>query len=235
MDAGNPLDPSTTQALIVRWSGAGHTVGAATGAFARLYSTPVSVLAGHEIDMRLAVLSALPGRALVRELSLGRLPSHHSPRLVAFEAALPKPYVVLNIGARTVEKRLSAETYAQIAEQMGDATVLTYGPQEESLAREVSRRVPRAQLAPPTSLADLVHVMSSAAAVVSCDTGPMHVAVAARVPTCGIFVSTDPARYGYSAPPHSVIDAREDPPGAWLPRLVQWLAGLTRTGSRGKA
>ncbi len=234
IDAGNPLDPSTTHALIVRWSGATHTVGAAHGPFARLYSAPVPIEAGPEIDMRVGLLAAIPGDTVIRALSLGRLPVASSPRLAAFAAQLSRPYAVLNIGARTVKKRLPAGVYAQIADTVRHAVVLTYGPAEEVLAREVASRVPRSLLAPPTALADLVHLMSGAMAVISCDTGPMHVAVATGKPTCGIFVSTDPARYGYGTPPHCAIDARRGPPSAWLPLVSQWLGGLTEAGSRSR-
>jgi ADP-heptose:LPS heptosyltransferase len=84
--------------------------------------------------------------------------------------------------------------------------------------------VPEAELAPPTGLTDLADLMHCARAVVSCDTGPMHLAVAVGTPTCGVFVSTDPSRYGYAEAPNLVLDVRSAPLD--VGPVEQWLRGL---------
>ena len=80
-----------------------------------------------------------------------------------------------------------------------------------------------AVLAPPTDLSTLAALMAAARVVITCDTGPMHLAVAVGTPTCGLFVSTDPARYGYSEKPHCAVDARDGVGERTLAALSRWL------------
>ncbi len=221
LDAANPTDPSATQAILVRLSGARHLVGYDHGPWSGLFSAPVvaSALGEHEIDMRLALLVPLPGEALERRPGLV-LPQSQKP------PAVPAPYAVLNAGARLADKRLDAEAYARVARALaagGDSVLVAYGPSEAQLAREIVERAPGTQLAPPTGLLELGALFAAARRVVSCDTGPMHLAVAVGVPTCGLFVSTEPRRYGYSAAPHASIDTRGREVEAWMPELERWL------------
>lgn len=225
LDAANPTDPSFTQSLIARFAGSRYSVGPAHGAFERLYTSPVSIAPeGHEIDLRLQLMRALPGSAMVRLPKLGALePASASAR--AFVDGVGD-YTVLNLGARIREKWLSPDTYAELARAVRDSgrtPVLTWGPVEKELAGAVQKLAADAVLAPPTNLADLAHVLRNAKAVVTCDTGPMHIAVAVGTPTCAIFVSTDPKRYGYAEAPHLAVDSRD---ADWRERVVAWLKGL---------
>jgi heptosyltransferase III len=230
IDAANPTDPSTTQVILTRLSGAKHTVGVDLPGFGRLFTAPVALAdaAAHEIDLRLALLAPVPGDAMSRRMRLDKLPAlgvASAPiRFLASPGAEHR--VVVNLGARLSEKRLTAETYAAIAEAIEARlarVIFTYGPREAALAERVSRLCPGALLAPPTTLVELGHVFKASRAVVTCDTGPMHLAVAVGVPTCGIFVSTEPARYGHADAPHLVVDARSRAPEIWLADLVAWL------------
>jgi heptosyltransferase-3 len=224
LDAANPTDPSFTQALITRFSGAKHTVGPARGPFERLYSAPAAIADSgttHEIDLRLQLLESVPGNLAIRDTSLGSLgsPSPDVSKLITVAG----DYGVVNLGARIREKWLAIEDYALLARAIiehGLSCVLTWGAQEKDLAKAIQERVPDAHLAPPTDLVDLAAILRSARCVVTCDTGPMHVAVAVGAPTCAIFVSTDPARYGYHIPPHASVDRREP---AWRTRVISWM------------
>lgn len=225
IDAANPTDPSFTQALITRLAGARYSVGPAHGAFERLYTTPVRIAnAGHEIDLRLQLADALPGTELTRAPSLG--PQGAPSEAVRSFVETLRTYIVVNLGARLREKWLPPQTYAELAEairESGRTAVLTWGPAELELARAVQQLAPCAVLAPPTNLADLAYVLERAHAVVTCDTGPMHIAVATGTPTCAIFVSTDPARYGYDNAPHRAVDSRNP---HWQTDVFAWLRGL---------
>ncbi|MBC7794470.1 MAG: glycosyltransferase family 9 protein [Clostridia bacterium] len=226
IDASNPTDPSFTQALITRFAGARYSVGPAQGAFERLYTSPVAISnEGHEIDLRLQLARDLPGGPTLTHAPTLGSQGEPSSTVRQFVKALPT-FVVLNLGARIKEKWLAPETYAELAEAVmkrGFACVLTWGPVEKALATQTLQRTPGAKLAPPTNLADLAYVLRNAKAVVTCDTGPMHIAVAVGTPTCAIFVSTDPARYGYDSPPHRAVESR-DP--AWRVRVFAWLETL---------
>lgn len=223
IDAANPTDPSFTQALVTRFSGGQSTIGSAHGNFNRLYSAPATIRddgATHEIDLRLQLLAPVPGDGVVRATSLDLGPPSEPVRQFITESGR---YGVLNLGARIREKWLSTEEYTALANAMADqrlACVLTWGPQEHDLAMAVRAASRNARMAPPTNLADLAAIMKAAICVVTCDTGPMHVAVAVGAPTCAIFVSTEPGRYGYAAPPNmSLTRASTD----WLGNVIAWL------------
>jgi heptosyltransferase-3 len=220
MDLSNPTDPSATQAILTRLSGARHTVGADRPGFGRLYSAPVRIDAQlrHEVALRLQLLAPLPGAGRVEALSVAPLPVPPGSPVSAFVDGLAAtPYALCNLGARLPEKRLSPATYAALAREALEAgllPVLAYGPAERGLAEATAAQVPEARLAPPSTVPELALLMRHARAVISCDTGPMHLAVACGTPTCAIFVSTDPARYGHPHPPHLILDARTAPPAA---------------------
>ena len=230
IDASNPTDPSVTHGLVVRLSAARHTIGAQRPGFGRFFSCPVSIPCGlkHEIDLRLALLSPLLERRHHRLPRLGCCPRVPSQSGVGrWLAQVPRPFGVVNVGARVLHKRLDASGYAHLLQAMwrrGLTPVLTFGPHERSLAEEAVVGCPTAALAPPTSVLELAAIFSAATVVISCDTGPMHLSVATATPTLGIFVSTSPQRYGYDQSPHGIIDARNaDGVHAWLPQVACYL------------
>lgn len=226
IEASNPTDPSFTQAIMVRLSGAKHTIGPAHGNFAALFTSPAVIRddgATHEIDLRLQLLQGLPG-PLVRTPVIGNI-GEPAKKVAELTHELPT-YVVINLGARLAEKTLKAADYAALAKAVCDrglACVLTWGAPELVLAEETRRLEPRAVIAPATNLSSLAFVMRNAKAVISCDTGPMHIAVAVGTPTCAIFVSTEPKRYGYHDAPHLTVDSRDS---RWLTDVIAWLNAL---------
>lgn len=228
IDASNPTDPSLTQAILVALSGARFTIGSEARGYGSFFSHRVAADAEHEIDLRLQLLSPLPGDAVIRAPSLST--ARASARMAeAFEnESSTGAYSVLNLGARLAEKQLSVEDYANVALAMGalGTVVLTWGPKERAIAEAVSARCPDALVAPPTTLEELSTVFQRAKAVVSCDTGPMHLSVALGTPTLGIFVATEPARFGYAELPHRVVDAREERRGLTA-EVERWLAERT--------
>ena len=229
IDAGNPVGPSTTQTMVVWLAGASHTIGAERRDGARLFSqtVPIPPELKHEIDLRLQLLRVIPNIKLIRTVSIA--PRQKCQSREDLIKGLPTPFILLNIGARLPEKRLSASEYAQIATTLKATqkpVLLTYGPTEEHLAKEVAQRT-NVHLAPPTSLEALSELMNEAEAVVSCDTGPMHIAVAVGTPTFGIFVSTDPERFGYNATPHRSLDAQSGWKQSFLPEITDWIHKIT--------
>jgi heptosyltransferase III len=218
IDAGNPTDPSLTQVLLARIVAVKHSIGPACQHFAKLYTVPVTIKThGHEIDLRLQLLQPLGVST----------PDRHMQIDICEPAPVwLKPYVqfgVLNVGARLLGKQLSIAEYARLLHAMlaHIPVLVTYGPQEYALAQRISSAA-HSSLAPPTNLTALAHVFAKARFVITCDTGPMHLAVALNTPTCGIFVSTPPERYGYDDPPHRAVDARQDT--NWYEKAELWMA-----------
>ena len=110
-------------------------------------------------------------------------------------------FVVLNPGAAWPNKRWPPDRFGAVAQWLrrehGLSSVVTWGPGDETLAAAVvAGSAGAAELAPPTSIADLLAIVREAALMVSGDTGPVHLAAAVGTPIVGIYGPTDAARNG---------------------------------------
>jgi heptosyltransferase-1 len=111
-------------------------------------------------------------------------------------------YGVLVPGSAQTWKCWPLDRFAELAEKMtGDLglSVVAVGSEGERpiIEKLVSLcRVPIVNLAGRTDIGKLIAVMAGAKVVISNDTGPGHIAVAARTPTAMIFGPTNPARVG---------------------------------------
>ena len=115
---------------------------------------------------------------------------------------LPSSYAVLNIGATKPANRWFPERFALLAEKLADRygiqSVLTGGAEDRQLAEQISSRGSGAltDLVGKTSLPELVEVLNGSRLVISCDTGPMHLAVALGRSVVALFGPADPRRTG---------------------------------------
>jgi len=89
------------------------------------------------------------------------------------------------------QKEWGAENFRELAQRLGDAALVVWGPGEEELAHAVG-----AEVAPPTNLSELAAVLRAAKLVVGGDTGPLHLAAALESRVVGLFGPTNPARNG---------------------------------------
>ncbi len=123
-----------------------------------------------------------------------------------FGAAAARPVVALHPGVSKFGafKQWAPERYAAVARDLdrsGQArTLVTWGPGERPLAEEVARAAQAggtdAAVAPETaSILELAALYERCAAVVGCDTGPVHLAAAIGVPVVGLYGPKDPAIY----------------------------------------
>ncbi len=116
---------------------------------------------------------------------------------------LPDRYIILNIGATKKANLWPAWNFSELAKLLYQKTkiisILTGGGREdikqadlitETAGRSVVNMVGK------TSINELVKIISNAMAVVSCDTGPMHLSVALGKKTIGLFGPSDPVRTG---------------------------------------
>lgn len=119
---------------------------------------------------------------------------------VPFE--LPDKYIVLNIGATKPANRWQPECFADLSEKIENSLecgiVLTGGSEDAGIARTISDlakgRV--TNLVGKTTILELKEVLFASTAVVSCDTGPMHFAVALGKKVVALFGPSDPRRTG---------------------------------------
>lgn len=164
----------------------------------------------HVIDKNLALL---------RPLGIDAVGSRHFPlpptevqseavRLKLAELALG-PFAILNPGGGWASKLWPAERYGILARglrERGHASIVTWGPGEEGLARRVvAASEGTAVRCFPTSLLEFAELARFARLVVAADTGPLHLACAVGTPVVGIYGPTDPARNGPFAAEDRVV------------------------------
>ena len=124
-------------------------------------------------------------------------------------------FYVLNPGGGWLSKCWPAARYGELhrrlADRYGWRGVVTYGPGEDSLARDVMQAAGEpAPVAIPLPLGPLMALFRRAKLVVSADTGPLHLASALGTPVVGLFGPTDPARNGpFSANDIAVRNPRQ--------------------------
>lgn len=117
-------------------------------------------------------------------------------------ADLPAEYIVLNIGATKPANRWYPDRFASLAEAVMKRydmpAVITGGPEDIPEAKQISGAANSEiiDLVGKTSLKDLIEVLDGSKAVVSCDTGPMHLAVALGKEVVALFGPANPRRTG---------------------------------------
>ena len=101
-------------------------------------------------------------------------------------------FIILNPGGGWVTKNWSPANYGllhhRIRRELGLKTVLTWGPGEEALVREVMAACPGDTPATfSTTLPQFIALARRARLFVGGDTGPLHLAAACRTPVVAIF------------------------------------------------
>lgn len=112
------------------------------------------------------------------------------------------PFVIFNPGAKWITKRWPLHHWIDLAEKLlrntGLEIAVTGGPEDDEWGRAIERAVPEitVNLCGLTSLPVLAHILSRAEAVVTGDTGPMHLAAAVGAGGLALFGPTRPWRTG---------------------------------------
>jgi ADP-heptose:LPS heptosyltransferase len=123
-------------------------------------------------------------------------------------AGVARPRLVVNVGARWVTKRWPPASFAAVARraavERGAGIVAVGAPEDRPLVDAfvgaLGDDVPALDLCAATTLPRLAAVLGAAEVVLSNDTGPLHLAVAAGARTVAVFTCTSPIKTGpYSA------------------------------------
>ena len=195
-------------AVVARLSGAARVLGFATPHLreraARLFYTETHDpgTTRHVIEKNLTLAAALGADVSRIRFPLAVPPSAALDALRARRAETDEtPFAVLNPGAAWPNKRWPPDRLGAVAQwlhrERGWRSVVTWGPGDETMAAAVvDGSAGAAELAPPTSIADLVAILRDAVLMVSGDTGPVHLAAAVGTPIVGIYGPTDAARNG---------------------------------------
>ncbi|MCD6570118.1 MAG: glycosyltransferase family 9 protein [Deltaproteobacteria bacterium] len=115
---------------------------------------------------------------------------------------LPRDYVVLNIGATKEANRWRPIGFAYLAkiimQKFHFKSVLTGGREDIPMAKNILIMTGDEviNLVGKTSILELKEVLAGSKAVVSCDTGPMHLASALGKDVIALFGPADPKRTG---------------------------------------
>ena len=123
-------------------------------------------------------------------------------------------FVILNPAGGWVTKLWHAEKYGELADMIWDkfelASVISIGPNDDELTARITKssRSRKIIVAKP-SLKGFFELAKLARIYVSGDTGPTHIAVAARTPIVGIFGPTEWWRNG-SVNPDDICVERND-------------------------
>jgi heptosyltransferase-2 len=152
--------------------------------------------AAYEVDEHLKVLELLGVPSAGRELELHLTEEERdAARSLLPGGADESPLVVLHPGASREIRRWPAERFAELGARLssraGAAVVFAFGPRERPLAERVELWFERERLSMPSTVFPenvriLGAVFERADAVVTNNTGPMH--VAAAVGTGGVFI-----------------------------------------------
>jgi heptosyltransferase I len=162
---------------------------------------PLPAEAVHVIDKNLALLRGLGIEAVgTREFPLPETATEAARVARELGALGLGNFVVLNPGGGWASKLWPAERFGALAAKLRDrglASLVTWGPGEESLAdRVVAASEGAAKRSFPTTLLEYVELARQAKLVIAADTGTLHLACAVRTPVVGLFGPTDPLRNG---------------------------------------
>ena len=191
-------------AALARLSGAKRVIGFDRAALreamaAPLYTERVKVDdSQHVIRKNLQLAGTLVGAQTSLEFPIA---SVASPDVDRYLKTINEPFALLNVGAAWPNKRWPADRFGALARHLRDRhgmrSVILWGPGETDAARAVvAASNGAAEIAPETSLPDLVALARHASLIVSGDTGPTHIAGALGVPIVALFGPTTPVRNG---------------------------------------
>ncbi|MGC8644385.1 MAG: glycosyltransferase family 9 protein [Isosphaeraceae bacterium] len=127
---------------------------------------------------------------------------------------VPRPRLVLNLGARWYTKRWPPEHFAEVARraaaEFGAGLVVVGSADDRPLALTLARKLgplPLLDLTGTTTLIQLAALARESELFLSNDTGPLHLAAAAGAAVVGIYTCTDPRLTGPYGPRTSTVQS----------------------------
>jgi lipopolysaccharide heptosyltransferase II len=134
-------------------------------------------------------------------------------------AELPRPILAVHPGARWVTKRWPSDKFAEVLIKVSrswNAGILLLGsPSERTETEQLAAKLATAGIsatvrnrAGQTTLKQLAALLQRVDAVISNDSGPMHLAAGLGTPTLGIFTCTDAVRSGPAGDRHETVSTQ---------------------------
>ncbi|QQS43609.1 glycosyltransferase family 9 protein [Candidatus Roizmanbacteria bacterium] len=192
----------------VKRLGANYTIGMKTDDAPDLDKTIPYRLYQHEVHRYLEVVSLAGASPVAIDPKIPTIEEDYR-EATEFIRGINSPYVVLHTGASDSRRIWPADSYAQLGDRLyeeGYEIVLTGTISEENIITEVQKAMKHqaVNLCGKLSLRALIGVLKQTRAVISNDTGPMHLARAIGIPTIGIY---------------------------WFPNMIHW-SPVTRSTNR---
>lgn len=216
-------------ALLARLSGAPERVGAAGSGRNFFFTTALKAdRQPHKVDQMLAFVQALGIEAAGERCLV--FASDERERAAAFlrercGAAHP---IAIFVGARGHKgKSWSLASLAAIAARVrawGLPVLVVLGPEEEPSLDAIRNTLGEAVYVHGLGLREVAALVAGCAAVVTPDSGPMHLAIAAGAPTIALFRKPNHVRWGPRPPRGEVVfDPRGEDSGQALALLARIL------------
>lgn len=166
----------------------------------------------HVVDQNLALLRPL---GIERPPVIWSLPpwpgaAERAERWLAAHGLAGSPPVVLLPSTRGRRKQWPPRRYAELARRLaaaGRLVVMAGGPADGDVFRAIASQEAGLEAYAPPEVGDLAALLARAALVVGNDTGPLHLAAAAGVPTIGLFGPTSGRRNGPYGPNGTFIQS----------------------------
>lgn len=155
----------------------------------------------HAIDRYWRVVEALGGGHLTKQFILP-VRDHELAAVDAELAPFPRPWVAVAAGARWLTKRWPVGAFADVCNRAfhhtGGTLVLVGAGDDTGLSADLAGRLvgPQFDYTGKTGIAKMVAVLSRMDAMLSNDTGPLHVAAALGVPCVAPYICTSPTKHG---------------------------------------
>lgn len=201
-------------ALMVKSTGARWKLGLATAREGArwFYNTilPDDLWTMHAIDRYWLAVRALGAGEQRKQFKFPNLDAERNRWLAAL-SAMPRPWVMINLGTRWETKRWPVDHFAKLGQHItmtsSGSTILVGGPEELLLAQQYQLNWSRNVLSTvgKTTLLDLTALLSLADIVLSNDSGPLHLAVALGKSVLSPFTCTSVTRTGPYGQPLGAI------------------------------
>jgi lipopolysaccharide heptosyltransferase II len=140
------------------------------------------------------------------------IPPDARARAMAVLSAATRPLVGLHASGGRQSKQWHVERFAAVGRRVvqarGGTIVLTGSAADRPLVEAVAAGMPGVPVVDAAGVLDLpalAALLGALDALVTSDTGPMHLAAAMSVPVIALFGPSDPARYGPRAPHERIL------------------------------
>jgi lipopolysaccharide heptosyltransferase I len=168
----------------------------------------------HVADMYLALLQTALSKVEETKLFPLQVPDKADKKIAIFfdqhDELTARPIIAINPGAGFESKQWELDRFAELADRISKelkcSIMLTWGPGEEPKVNKISTHMQeQSWIAPSTSILESIALYKRMALLVSCDSGPLHLAAAVGIPTVSIFGPTDPLRNGAYGINHTAV------------------------------